>query len=370
MKFGDIPGHEQLKKTLLSSVRKNHMAHAQLFHGNEGGASLALVLAFASYILCENKQEDDSCGTCPSCHKVAKLIHPDVHFFFPKSSAKTDASKQNLIQSQWREFLAGNPFGTLEDWLRFSELENKQVQISKEEARNLIKTISLKSFEGNHKIIIMWYPESMNGSAANAILKVLEEPPEKTIYLMASYDLERIISTITSRTQLIAVRPFSNEEVANFLISEGVADKDAQKISRVAEGSIQKGLNIIGHSNDLAHSDFQDWMRNCLRQDYTALVKASEEFSQIGRAKQQSRLNFAIELIREAVLAQSDGSKLHHTFDDELVFIQKFSSAVPLDGLEKMYKQLSDALYHLERNANPRITHLNLSLTFSRLLKR
>lgn len=370
MQFSQIPGHEDLKETLRSSVTRNHMAHAQLFHGNEGGAAFPLARAFASFILCENPGPDDSCGTCPSCVKNSKLIHPDVHFFYPRASTKSDPAKAAAQQKLWRAFLTEHPYGNLEAWSQQAELDNKLVQIGKDDAREIIKTVSLKAFEGKYKIILLWYPETMNGSAANALLKVLEEPPAQTIYLLIGYAVEQVINTITSRSQLVQVPPFTDSDVKAHLKTLGVAEEDASKVVRVAEGSLLKAKKLLDHSDDLAHEEFQQWMRDCLRGDYTALVRLSEDFSQSGRANQISKMGFWLNLIRESLLAKSDTRDLVNTFGNETTFIDKFSQAVSFDALERIYQLINEEIYHLSRNANPRITHLNLSLKISQTLRK
>ncbi|MEM9328243.1 MAG: DNA polymerase III subunit delta [Bacteroidota bacterium] len=370
MRFADIPGHHELKEALRSSFRRNHLAHAQLFLGQEGSAVLPLSIAFASYLLCERKTEDDSCDECPTCHKMAKLIHPDTHFFFPKPSAKADPAKAAQTAKLWREFLAQQPYGNLASWLHFADLENKLVQISKDDSRKLIQTLSLKPFEADHKVIFIWYPELMHSSAANAILKVLEEPPDHTLYILVSYNIEQIITTITSRTQLVQVPPFADTEVKQYLLDMGVSSSEAETIARISDGSLLKAQALTDNTEDMAYDDFQSWMRVCFKKDYAQLVKLSEEFAQTGRANQVNRLRFALNLLREAVIAKAEESNLQRAAAKELEFIKNFSKAVAFEILESIIQLVNDCIYHLERNANPRIAHLNLSIKVSDLLKK
>lgn len=370
MLFSDIPGHDELKETLRSSLRRNHLAHAQLFHGNEGGAAMPLARAFASYILCENRTDSDSCGTCPSCVKMSKSIHPDVHFFYPRASVKSDPAKAAAQLKQWRSFISEQPYGNLEAWSQMAEMDNKQLQIGKDDAREIIKTVSMKAFEGSFKIILIWYPEMMNGSAANALLKVLEEPPEKTIYLLVGYSIEQIITTITSRTQLVKVPPFRDEDIVGHLTQEGASETEARQAVRVSEGSILKAKKLLGQTDELEHEEFQQWMRDCLRGDYTSMVKLSEEFSQVGKSRQQGKMNFWLNLIRESLLVKSETMELTASMGQESEFVKKFSGAVTFEALEGIYKLINEEIYHLTRNANPRVTHLNLSLQISQLLRK
>ena len=368
MRFSQIPGNQSIKDSLLSSHKRGAVAHAQLFAGTEGGASLSMALAFSQYILCENKLDDDACGECPSCQKAGKGVHPDIHFFYPKPAAKSDPALVANLQKQWRSFIQEQPYGDLQTWQKFADINDKAVQIHKEEAKNIIKTVSLKSFEGNHKILIIWYAETMNIAAANAILKVLEEPPEKTLYFLVSYNLENVITTITSRTQLVSIPTFSQDEISDLLQKSGIGENEAINASRIAEGSLVKAEKVLQSGSDLAYGDFQTWMRASLKGDFSDLVKRSETFSQSGKGNQAAELRYALNLLRESMVSLCNQTSLNHVMGDELVFIQKFGATAQLEKLEKMYEKVNEALYHLERNANPRITHLSLSIDFTKIL--
>ena len=200
MYFKEIIGHTKIKEALCTSAKNNHIPHAQLFLGQEGSPNLAFALAFANYIVCENKQDKEACGTCAACRKSNKFIHPDIHFIFPVATTKkvTKDPVSSLFLSEWRAFLQENPYGNLKDWSDFLETENKQCQISKEESRTIIKDIYLKPFEASVKLFIIWLPERMHPSAANALLKILEEPPGETVFILVSNDQENLLPTILS----------------------------------------------------------------------------------------------------------------------------------------------------------------------------
>lgn len=367
MRFSDIPGLSSIKKQLLTGVHRNKIAHAQLFCGIEGSATLPMALAYSSYLMCENRQKEDACGTCPSCQKASKAIHPDIHYFLPQPSLKSDPQKQTSLLKSWREFLREEPYGNLDRWQNFAGITDKAAQISKEEAKRIVKTVSLKAFEGHQKILLIWYPELMNISAANAILKTLEEPPPHTVYLLVSYAYEDIIGTITSRSQLVKIPPFGDEEIAEHLTQSGLEREEALRLARISEGSVLKA-NGLRSEDHLAYQDFQHWMRSCLKADFESLLKESEGFSQRPKSDQFRQWKFSINLFREAIIGYSENESLQHTQGEELAFIKKFGSAVSMDALEKMYVILNDAVYHLERNANPRITHMNVSIEFSKIL--
>lgn len=369
MQFSEIPGLEELKKQLVSAHKRGKVAHAQLFAGRQGTAALPMALAYASYIMCENKTEEDSCGTCANCSRIKKLIHPDIHFHFPKVSAVENKYDKVLAEAlpRFREFVTESPFGDLETWTRKYGQENKNLLISRQDSRQMLKNVSMRSVEGGYKILLIWMPEMMNSSSANAILKILEEPPEKTLYLLVSYSYDSLLATITSRTQLINIPPNSTEEIKNHLETRGVDSVKAAQAAELSEGKIGLAFHVaeVGESHE--YEDFQKWMLECWNRNLTGLVQRSEEFSKSGKAAQKTTLNFAISLIRNAVVHAS-GQKLSNKNEQEVSFIGKFADKLGLHKLEKVYALSNEGLIHLERNSNPRITHLNLSLDITQVL--
>lgn len=363
MRFADIPGCQSLKETLISSFNRNHIAHAQLFHGQPGGIGLPLALAYVSYLMCEDKTESDSCGKCPACQKTDKYIHPDVHFFFPlaKKTKKEDEPDVGGV-AKWRNFLQAKPYGNPEDWIVFSESENKQNQISKEDARQIIKTVSMKAFEGGMKILLIWCPERMHPAAANAILKVLEEPPENTIYLLVTYNYEGLLTTILSRTQHFLVPVLPAGEIKNYLMNkQGITEEKAQKAAAFAEGSMEKALSLVKTAEDLNFQDFQKWMQACYRADFQELSQQSEAFGQSGKSNQRSYMLYSLNILRNVIIYKGN-PELVMAEGAERKFIANFGNTLQLDQLEKIYMELNESLFHLERNANPRITCMALSI--------
>lgn len=367
MQFAEIPGLLDLKQSLISSYEQNHIAHAQLFNGVEGGGALPLALAFITFLLCENKQANDSCGTCSNCQKVKKHIHPDVHYFFPKLSftKATDIEKHHAeTQKTWRDFAANTPFGGVNSWVSLNGFDNKNMLITKEESRRITRTVSMKSFEGDFKILLIWCPEYMHPSAANGILKVLEEPPTQTIYILVSYAYENLLPTIKSRVQLFSVAPLTDEEVYNYLVENlGSDPSKAKQVSRMSGGSIGKAIRELEVVGEVAYQSFQSWMRQCLSRDYAGLAQLSEEFSKSSKPDQRNTLEFGLTLVRESILSKSGGETFIVREGEEKTFIVKFGAAVTLEALEHMYLELSEALRNLARNANAKITFMNLSLS-------
>ncbi|MEM7298326.1 MAG: DNA polymerase III subunit delta, partial [Bacteroidota bacterium] len=305
MQFSEIPGLEELKKQLTTAFNRGKVAHAQLFTGRPDTAVLPMTLAYASYLMCENRSEADSCGTCANCVRIKKLIHPDIHFFFPKVSA-SDSGKYDKVLAEalprFRKFIEEHPFGDLEEWTHTYGQENKNLLLSREDSRQMLRTVSMRSVEGGFKILLIWYPELMNASAANAILKILEEPPEKTIYLLVSYNYDGLLATITSRTQLVVVPPNQESEIKDYLIDKGIEEAKAQQAARLSEGMLGMAVHHTEIEDNHEYETFQKWMLQCWNRDLTGLVKRSEDFSKSGKAAQRSNLNFSITLIRNAVL--------------------------------------------------------------------
>jgi len=370
MQFSEIPGLEELKGQLIAAYSKGKIAHAQLFSGRPQTAVLPMALAYASYLMCSNKTETDSCGTCPNCVRIKKLIHPDIHFYFPKISA-SDGGKYDKVLAEalprFRVFLQQNTYGDLEDWAPAYGQENKNLLISRQDSRQMLKNVSMRSVEGGYKILIIWCPELMNPSSANAILKILEEPPEKTIYLLITYNYDALLATITSRTQLVVVPPNTESEVEQELRKQGVNQWKAAKLAKLSEGKLGQAVQLMDEEDAHEYQIFQQWMLECWRKDLSSLVRRSEEFSKSGKTAQRSNFNYAISLIRNAVMHAGGVEPASHS-EEERSFIEKYSECLGTSKLEKVYSMINEAGIQLERNSNPRITHLNLSLDIIGLL--
>jgi len=275
MQFSEIPGQFELKKQLTSAFNKGKVAHAQLFSGRPETAAMPMALAYATYLMCQNRTEEDSCGTCPNCVRMRKLVHPDIHYVFPKISASDGGKYEKVLAEalpKFRSFIETQPFGSLENWAKTYDQENKNLLISREDSRYILKNVSMRSVEGGYKILIIWYPESMNPSSANAILKVLEEPPEKTLYLLVTYSYDLLLATITSRSQLIIVPPNSDEELESYLVEKGVAEQRAKVITKLSDGKIGRAMALIEEEDSQEYIAFQQWMLDCWNKDLTACL--------------------------------------------------------------------------------------------------
>src|SRR6187431_2885626 len=274
MKFSEIPGLAETKKLLIDSVQSNHIAHAQLFVGAEGALNLPMALAYATYLHCQDKGEV-ACGVCSACSKNLKFIHPDTHFVFPLSNVKNDKDEDRFkadITKAWRAFLNEQPFGSLDDWTNYYGGEDKQALISREESREIIKTLSLKPFESPYKVMIIWQPELMHPSAANGILKLLEEPPPHTYFILVTNAVDRLLPTIISRTQIVTVPLLFDEEVESCLVEKYSVEKNkANRIARLAEGNLNLAIQLIESEEGDNAQRFMDWMRTCFSKKYGAL---------------------------------------------------------------------------------------------------
>ncbi len=371
MQFQEILGLDGTKNKILQSAKSGNVAHAQLFSGKPGGAALPMALAYASYLLCPNKAED-SCGTCPTCEKTKKFIHPDVHFVFPVSSTKkitgTNVISKSFMDS-WRAFLSQHPYGDILDWTDFYGGENKQALISKQESREIIKDLALMSFEGGLKVTIVWMPELMHSSAANGILKILEEPPENTVFLLVTYNIDQIISTIISRVQTINIPPFRHEELVGILVERGIAESRAQQLAQLSDGSVGTALKLNENLQDDNGKMFQSWMRTCFQRNYPEIINWSEEFGRMGKVAQKSLLAYSLSMLRESMVVPLSDGQLNRVMPSDIDFVKNFAQTLTFSKIEKLASDINEAQFQLERNANAKILFTNLSLQVSKMLR-
>ena len=373
MRFQDIPGLDEVKQKLLEAVQEDHVAHAQLFAGAEGSANLALALAFATYLNCENPSGTDACGECPSCRKNAKFIHPDLHFVFPTAATpkfkREDATSDKFL-NEWRSFLASSPYGNVTDWSHHFGWENKQVIIPRQESRNIINGLSLKAYEGAYKIMLIWLPELMNANAANGILKILEEPPEKTVFLMVSMDSNRLLGTILSRTQLLQVPSFSDDELRSSL--NNTHDLSSEKLDQVvylAEGNLRMALKLAEGEENEVQELFKGWMRLCFTWDFKGMTRMADEFQKAGKEHQKRFLLAGTKVMRDTLIHQYDAPNLVRVPDAEIGFIEKFGKVFDATKIADIAPRLEKAHYLIERNANPKILFLDLSLAIAQIAR-
>ena len=375
MNFARIPGQKEIIGKLIRSVREERVSHAQLFTGPEGCGSLALALAYAKYVSCENRSEHDSCGTCKSCVKYDKFIHPDLHFVFPviKDKKNSEPVSDSYIEL-WRDFLKQNPFPSLNKWLDTLEVGNAQGLIFASEAGEIIRKLNLKSFESDFKIMIIWLPEKMHSSTANKLLKMIEEPPEKTLFLLVSDDPDKVIPTILSRCQLIRIPVFKTEEIQNYLRENfSCGDVRAVEIAGISNGNIIRAGELYENQelSSVNLDNFRNLMRFAWKRDVQSLLTWSEELASTGREAQKNFLVFALRILRENLmltLGQKDNN-LVFLAGEEASFSGNFHPFINQENIYPLTEELNLAHAHIEANGNARIIFLDLALKVTRLIR-
>ncbi|MBA3900966.1 MAG: DNA polymerase III subunit delta [Bacteroidetes bacterium] len=376
MLFKDIIGQEALKKRLIQSVNDNRLSHGQLFTGPEGSGTLALSIAYIQYINCEARTAEDSCGICPSCIKYNKLAHPDLHFVFPVTSTKavtgTNIKSDDFIL-KWREAVVANPYLSINNWYEAMGVENKQGIINVNDSDEVVKKLSLKAYEAEYKAMIIWMAEKMNTQAANKLLKILEEPPDKTIFILISEQFGQLLATITSRTQLIKVNKIDDKDMIKHLVEkQGLSEQNAGQVTFLASGNFNLAKNIMseGGEDDFFTSNFITWMRLCYGARVPDVMQWLDVISKAGREKQKSFFDYALEMVRECLLLNYSPDKgLNRINKNEAEFLKKFSPFIHGANCILITEELNKASYHIERNANPRILFLDLSLKLMKLLR-
>jgi DNA polymerase III subunit delta' len=369
MNFSFLPGMQEVKTRLMEAVHSNHIAHAQLFTGKPGALNLPLALAYANFLHCQSKGATDACGTCPACSKSLKYIHPDTSFVFPLGNIKGDKDEDRFkaeIMKTWRSFLLEQPFGDLGDWISFYGGEDKQALISREESREIIKTLSLKPFESPYKVMIIWQPELMHPSAANGILKILEEPPPNTFFILVTNAVEKLLPTIISRTQIVQVPLLADAEVGEYLTKKGVDEIRKTEIVSLADGNLNAAIKLIDSEQDQYQDRFSNWMRTCFKRDYGKMVSLTDEFYELDKLDQRNFLAYGLNMIRETALQFSGAAALNRVKGSEVKFVQDFSKVLNVAKAERISILISEAGYHLERNGSPKMIFLDLSLQLSK----
>lgn len=378
MDFSEVIGQKHLKAHLIKTVENGRTPHAQLFVGATGSGILPMAIAYATEILCKPYEKNSPARQICE-NKLKKLAHPDLHFIYPVNT--NDAIKKNAVSSHftedWRAFVLNKPYGSLFDWLQSIGIENKQGNISVNEAQDLLKTLSLKAYEGGYKVMIIWMADKMNNECSNKILKIVEEPPEKTLLLLLTENEESIISTIRSRCQKLHFPLLSEDGIASELINKHSVDSAiAKNISRQASGDFNKALHIL--ENDSDDFLFQEWFVSWIRTAFRAkgnkgaindLLNWSDDLAGKGRETQKKFLSYCIELFRQALLKNYKAdSLLYYKTSDNNFSIEKFAPYVHQNNIYEITSSLEDASYHIERNGNAKIIFTDLSIQLTRLI--
>ncbi len=374
MNFTDILGHSHLKNHLMKSADNGRIPHAQLFVGKEGSGTLPMAIAYAKYILCRNHPNPELCG-----QKCDKLAHPDLYFSFPTATTQTVKKDpvSNLFLEEWREFIAKNPYGSVFQWFQQLGVENKQGQIGVNEAREISKSLSLKPFEGGYKVMIIWMAESMNVAASNKLLKLIEEPPEKTVFLLVAEKEEQILTTIKSRCQLLHFPMLSEVDIAEGLVKKLHISKEiALNIAHQSEGNFNKALTIA--ETGTADEEFEKWLVGWLRAAFKAkgnaaviqeLISIGEVIASSGRETQKKYLQYCLNFFRQALLLNYNAKELVYLQTTTPNFqLEKLAPFIHSKNILLITKEFNKAIYHIERNGNAKIILLDLSIKLTKLI--
>ena len=379
MLFSQILGQEYLKNHLTKSVSSGRIPHAQLFVGPEGCGTLAMAIAYAQYVLCQNVDGENTNGN-ESCNlKFNSISHPDLHFIFPTVTTEDVKTKPKSVDfmADWRQFVAGNPYGGLFDWYKILGVQNKQGEIRVDDAQEILKSLSLKSYEGGYKMVIVWMAEKMNVTASNKLLKLLEEPPEKTVFILIAENEEDIIQTILSRCHVLHFGGLSEKVIAdNLILKENIEASLADKIAHQSQGNYNKALLLLDEeSEELPFEEwFVSWVRAAFRAKGNAeaiqdLILWSEQIAGLGRETQKKFLNFCIDMFRQALMLNYETKKLVYMETKVPKFqLENFAPFVNGNNINDIFKELSDAMYHIERNGNAKIILTDLSIKLTRLI--
>ncbi len=384
MSFNSIIGQQAVKEQLVHMVQHNRLSHALLFLGKEGSGALQLAMAFAQYITCTPKPPEgglfaassstiedpnsplgvrgnDSCGTCPSCKKALELVHPDIHFSYPVITRKSgDKPIATDFITEWREFVKISLYGNVYDWLQFINAENKQGNITAHECNDILRKLSLKSFESEYKILIMWMPEYL-GKEGNKLLKLIEEPPPNTLFILVAENEDQILPTILSRTQLVKIPMLTKLDIESALeLRAGVAMPKAQQIAAVAEGNYREALQMLQHSEDDWQAMLREWLNAVVKFNPQAQVKWIDETAKIGREKQKQFLQYFTHLLELAVRISTTNEP--PPANAETDFAIRLNKITQLHQQEAIINELNKASYYIERNANAKMLFHALSI--------
>lgn len=370
MLFKDVIGQQEIKHHLLEIGKAGNIPHSQLFLSLPGAGGLALALAFTQYIVCENKQEDDSCGICPACVKAQKLIHPDIHYTYPiiaKKPSPTPSLSTDYIQ-EWRTEITKNPYINELEWLQSIGAENKQGNITADEARNILKGLSLTAFESGYKIQIIWMAEALS-KEGNILLKLLEEPPENTVLILIAENQEEILPTILSRCQLVKINKIEDEELAQALLKKGVPQSATQHIAYLADGNFNAALNLIhreAHENTRKLTEWLDYAVNLKAGD---LLKWTDENGKIGRENLKSFLEYTTHIFREALMLLHVKNYSPRLATDELSLATRINKFLTYKKLSNLLELINKKHYEIERNVSPKMVLMDMSLRMHKIIR-
>ena len=369
VQFNKVIGQKGLKADLIREINSEKISHAQLFGGKQGYGGLAMALAFTQYLFCTDRGTEDSCGKCASCIKVQDLQHPDLHFVFPvvQGIAKTSS----FFLKDWRQQIKENPYFNLFNWTSRIDSKERKPIISVEESKDILRKLSLKSFEGGYKVMIIWLPEEMNADCSNKLLKILEEPPVNTLFLLVSENPDNLIITIRSRTQFLRIPKIQLEDLSNFLKANFSLNAiQADYISSFAEGDLLRALEFIDTSaeKDLYRDKFIQMMRVSYKKDVLGMLDWAEAISAEGKERHKLYLVYSLHMFRQSILNNYIGENMMRVSEEEEKFLKNFAPFISGNNIQDFMKTFDDAYYHIDRNANSKILFTQLCFQTMRFI--
>ena len=373
MRFKDVIGQDEIKSRLVQAYKDNRVSHSYLFYGAPGVGKMALAIAFAQYLSCENKEEGDSCGHCPSCLKYEKLVHPDLHFVFPYITSSNSQNKavSDTYIDLWRPMVNNSPYFSYRDWTNNLQSENKQCQIYAAESAEIIKKVSLKTYESDYKVMIIWLPEKMNTECANKRLKVLEEPPHNTVFLLVSNNREDILPTIQSRTQPVKVLGIADEPLKQALVEKfGISESEAADVVKISNGSFLEARQQIEQDEENAFNfdNFKSLMRICYKYDVVSAFDFAKSISKLSRERQKSFINYCLIMVRENFVRNVNSDVAYLTKEEE-EFSVNFSRCINERNIDSYITILNDTYYQIERNGNSEIIFTDTAFNIMKIIR-
>jgi len=397
MQFSDVVGQEPLKQQLAEMVRQNRLSHALLFLGKDGSGALPLALAFSQFVVCtgrpgpisetpapslfEAAQENeppvsaasgsfDSCGNCPSCLKARQLIHPDIHYAYPVIPKKSgDKPLSTDYIKEWREFIRLHPYGDVFDWLQFIGAENKQGNITAHECNDIIRKLNLKSFESVYKVLVIWMPEYL-GNEGNKLLKLIEEPPPNTLFILVAREESKILPTILSRTQLVRIPALATRDVTEALIQRSGANAEAaRQAASISGGDLREAMLLLKDAGNDWEETIRNWLNAALRTGPAEQVKWVAEAAALGREKQKQLLRYFNHLLEQALRLRILGKENVHAPQNEVDFAERINKIATLEQQQAIIGELDKAIYHIERNANAKILFQALTIRIYHIIR-
>ncbi len=366
MLFRDVIGQDSVKEDLVQMVANDRLPHALLFLGSEGVGKLALAISLAQYVTCKNPHAQDACGECNACQKVSKLIHPDIHFSFPVVGTKVTS---DAYIEAWRKAVLEHPYFNINDWMHAIGAENKQGNINKDECLNIVKKLSLQTFEGNKKVLIIWLPEYL-GKEGNRLLKLIEEPPENTLFILVAERDDLILNTILSRCQIVTINKLKDEEIKKALVEKrGLSEADALELCYLADGNYNEAAKLSQEKHNDYAALFIDWLRLCYAGKWAKISDWVEVFSKLGRENQKYFIGYALHFVRELLVLKFGKETKVRLSESERNSALKMGAILDLNQIQKITELLNESSYFIERNANPKVLFFSNAIELNKIFK-